>query len=413
MGKFNIGTKIKLLRIERGLTQKELTDDQYSVAYLSRVESNEIKPSDRFIDIILKRLSITKEILYSQNNGDEINLIYNNYVNGIDPNYIELAYLKLNLGYSYSEKTYLKIYSILIRHYLKLMDDKQLSLYYVLSKRFTKNQDIDRDVMSYYLITCGNYKFYLQNFEDAEGYYTSALKYTGVHNKRYPDILYNISLVKQRTSSYNISIFYSREAFQRYLSLNDKYNANKTLITIGMQCYYTGDYKKSEDFLTKAYDFMNEMNDLNMISKIEYNLGTLKQKVKDYDQAEKHYKIYIDLLDKLNMPDRKIWVYRNLAMMHLNKNDLERVDYYLEKAKELKGNLKYPFVQLELKAIEAKTYKLKGLIYEYEKLMERVVYNCKDNNYHELGRKYAKEIGKHFKDAKKYKKSANILLIFD
>ncbi len=54
-----LGNKIRNKRLEIGYSQQELMTDRYSAAYLSRVERDQMQPSDKFLAFIAERLGVT------------------------------------------------------------------------------------------------------------------------------------------------------------------------------------------------------------------------------------------------------------------------------------------------------------------------------------------------------------------
>ncbi|NQD67585.1 helix-turn-helix transcriptional regulator, partial [Bacillus haikouensis] len=55
----NIGSKIRFHRQKRNLTQEELSKGIISVSYLSKLENNQVTPSDDIIQLICKRLGVS------------------------------------------------------------------------------------------------------------------------------------------------------------------------------------------------------------------------------------------------------------------------------------------------------------------------------------------------------------------
>ena len=56
-----IGQRIKRLRLAAGLSQRELAEglDRVSYAFVSRLEANQRRPSDRTIRLLAQRLGVT------------------------------------------------------------------------------------------------------------------------------------------------------------------------------------------------------------------------------------------------------------------------------------------------------------------------------------------------------------------
>ena len=61
-----LGLRIKELRIDRGLQQKDLVEGEFSKAYISSVEAGRIQPSARALELIASRLGVSSAYLLGQ-----------------------------------------------------------------------------------------------------------------------------------------------------------------------------------------------------------------------------------------------------------------------------------------------------------------------------------------------------------
>src|ERR671932_1131485 len=62
-GEESIGARVRRLRLERGLSQRELAGPGVSYAYISRIESGERKPSLKAMRYLAGRLGVDPEYL--------------------------------------------------------------------------------------------------------------------------------------------------------------------------------------------------------------------------------------------------------------------------------------------------------------------------------------------------------------
>src|SRR5205823_13574481 len=58
-----IGERLKRLRLERGLSQRELSAPGVSYAYLSRIEAGQRQPSLKALRLLARRLGVSPELL--------------------------------------------------------------------------------------------------------------------------------------------------------------------------------------------------------------------------------------------------------------------------------------------------------------------------------------------------------------
>ena len=58
-----IGKRLRRLRLERGLSQREISGPGVSYAYVSRIEAGHRDPSDKAIKLLARKLGVSKEHL--------------------------------------------------------------------------------------------------------------------------------------------------------------------------------------------------------------------------------------------------------------------------------------------------------------------------------------------------------------
>jgi len=90
-----VGDYLRRGRIKKNLTQKEASDDTCSHSYLSKIESNKIKPNKDCVLKLFSKLDIDKNLVYLiENNGE---LLYESYLNfyNEDIEKYELLYSKV------------------------------------------------------------------------------------------------------------------------------------------------------------------------------------------------------------------------------------------------------------------------------------------------------------------------------
>jgi transcriptional regulator with XRE-family HTH domain len=59
----NVGARVRRLRLERGLSQRQLASRGVTYAYISRIESGQRSPSVHAIRLLARRLGVTPEYL--------------------------------------------------------------------------------------------------------------------------------------------------------------------------------------------------------------------------------------------------------------------------------------------------------------------------------------------------------------
>src|SRR5437870_6414310 len=63
----SVGARIRRLRLERGLSQRELSEPGVSYAYLSRIEAGQRAPSLKALRLVARKLGVSPEYLETGN----------------------------------------------------------------------------------------------------------------------------------------------------------------------------------------------------------------------------------------------------------------------------------------------------------------------------------------------------------
>jgi tetratricopeptide (TPR) repeat protein len=82
---FDLGRRVRAARLARGMTQSDLADSDISVAYLSRIESGQRRPTPKVLTGLAERLRVAVEQLLGQMTPDEVHEIV------LTLNYAELS----------------------------------------------------------------------------------------------------------------------------------------------------------------------------------------------------------------------------------------------------------------------------------------------------------------------------------
>lgn len=417
----DIGLLIKQLRIQSGLTQKELLEGRYSPTYLSRIENGDIQnPSDSFLMFIEGKFGVSSlELGLEDSQTKQEKKIKETFFdfkkNGRIPQR-DFLYLYTHQSQSYSQEVYLKLQSLLIRYYLKntqmnearILVERSHSLYEIQVEKSNTDSDL-----GYYLESCGKFYYEMQNFHEAEAYYLKAKEVTP-YGEDLSNLFFNLSITKERTSpKTNSSLYYSEQAYQIFSQLHLEYKQFLTKFIMGMQYEQAGHMRKSEELLNQVKTYMLEKDDFEIIAKVEYNLGYNKWKQKEYSNALEHYYNDLDYLDKLsgiNAKDSKFYAYRDLAKIFLDLNDFAKVSQYIEKGLEVIVFDNRPYSHNEILSVRAKLYYRKGETERYQRLMEKIIDNCIEKHLETLVKELSSELGEHYYTNDKYKKASRYLM---
>lgn len=177
------GDRIKNMRNYLGIRQTELVGDDYSIAYLSKVENGLLIPSGEFIHLISERLQVPKQFLtWKPTDGEEgIEAIVKLFKQEGKLKKENWHVLYLMSFESLSVNLLLSIFTILLKESLhngsieetmNLLERAHQSITVDFDRE--KIKSIDRGELVEYFIACGNGYFAKQDFYRSDYYYKKA-----------------------------------------------------------------------------------------------------------------------------------------------------------------------------------------------------------------------------------------------
>lgn len=409
-----VGELIKTIRLRKGLTQKEVVGDQFSVTYISMIERDQIEPSDKFMEFILDKLEMGQlnETLDEKYKEEKLDTIFEEFkehgeISGKDLSFVEIcSYLPQTV------KSSLIVYSLLIRYYLKKNQLDVAYDFYKKSNSVIPDQMIDKDLeplFAFYFIACGNCLYSKQDFFVADSYYSKAvgLNLSGVE---LATVYYNLSLTKQRILKDNSCISYSKNAAQIFEDFGEDFLQYRTYVTIGVQSNMLGNYEDALKYLNIALEYMEKHDKKNIIAQIYYNLGNTYQRLQKYEKAIDFYEKTQKLKREIGGTINDIYVFRNMSALYLELKDFHKAFSYINLANESLNKFNLPYLSYEVTGIEAKLYLLQGNQKQYEEKMKKLIQECKRHQYYKLVDRFASQLGEYYFDIGKYKKASELLL---
>ncbi|WP_000690099.1 helix-turn-helix transcriptional regulator [Bacillus mycoides] len=414
-----IGKKIRQIRIHREMTQGELIDGICSIPYLSRVENGTAKPSLSFLEKVSAKLDISVDYLTKQNKTDfeaTILAITINYKENNKLTESEISLLELHTREMHPLPILLKIFGILLHHYVCTDASKKANSIYQQSIHLISNQpnQLFAEDFSYYYIACGNYFYMKQDFIKTNEYYEQANQLlTSEENLQRAHLYYNLSLVKQRLiKDQSISRKYSKKAYELFNKLNNKVPMTDALITMAVQYHLDGKYEESLQCLQEAEGYVKEFQEPAMyFAMIYYNYGRVYQGLKQFDQAIQHFNHSLQINASLDHQKENIYSLRSLIEIYLHLKEWEQMNKVMLEAIKILEAYDTPSVSIEIHAYKAHLYKMQGDSYSYEKEMQRIIdFGIANRQYIQV-KKLATELGDHFYELRAYKLGAKYFKI--
>ncbi|SFX30670.1 Helix-turn-helix domain-containing protein [Thermoactinomyces sp. DSM 45891] len=414
-----VGDRIRQLRLHKGMTQGELVGGITSVAYLSRVENGNTKPSQNFISSVAPKLGVKVEDLMerrAEGVGQRVGEIYRQFQQ--EKNIIEedLSFLRLNATDLYPTCVHLKVYSILIYYYSKLkIDLEEAYRIYELSQRFISEQVESglEEEFFYYYRACGAMFFNKQNYMKASHYddLREELLVYVTNRKEIANFYLDRSVTKQEIlTDQTVSLFYAQKAYDLYLEVNDQAQIAGVLITMGIQYHMNQQLDKSVESLTRAKELVDPNNSY-FLGIIEFHLGRVHIAQRNNEVAIEYYLRSLQYYEQLDVEEKRIHVYKRLVEVYIELKEWEKVEYYLSAGLTAVDPDQSPSLYIDLSSIKAGTYRLRQDEARYEKEMQRIINLGIENQQFILVIKLAKQIASYYFEKKAYKKSANYFMM--
>jgi tetratricopeptide (TPR) repeat protein len=413
----HIGKKIRRFRLQKGLSQEELVQDIASTSYLSRIENSKVRPSKAFITAVCERLNISPDALYSQSSSEdyieEINEAVSDYKRTKQLSSKQRALLEFQSMEPHEPGVLVRIYGILLRFYIENGEIGEADkLYSRISTTIPpiKDKSFSKDLF-YFHISCGNYCYAKQAFYEADHHYAQAERFSPYDTPlEIAHLMYNISIVKQRTmSNQELALYYSRKACEIYSMLHDHYQVARTLITMGVQCHLSNQFNQSLEYLERSESIFIEMKDWHMLGMVEYNKGRVYQRQGLNMQAIPHFQKSLEYYDKAGeakgLRDR-LYSYRSLIEIYMNTKHVSAAEQTLQEAFQILKHTNHSYLLRELEALQARILLLKKLDAEYERELRKIIQSCVDEKHYELVKTLCAELGDYLFATGSYKKAS-------
>ncbi|MWC29576.1 helix-turn-helix domain-containing protein [Paenibacillus sp. MMS18-CY102] len=409
-----ISERIRQLRVHKKMTQGELVEGIASVAYLSRIENGQIRPSSQFLHLISSKLGVELEYLVTLDRNkyrDKINGIVQCYRKSGELPDEDVLFLNMHALELHDEQIHLQIYATLVSHYAELRDVKEACRLYGMSKTFIPDAygEGQGEHYFFYYLAAGNLFLYKQNFFQANHYYAKAEPYLPCVGSCEAALLFlHISLVKQRiVEDKRVCFHYAQKAHDGFKALDDHGQLARALITLGFQSHLLHRHDSAMGYLIEAQDIVNAIGDSQLLAMLEYAFGCVHQSMRNDDDAICHFEKAAVLNESISFAAGNVYVYKSLVEIYRELKAWSAADDYLDEALLIAEEHQLHYDYIELCAMKAGAYKLRADEAKYEKEMQRLVAMCIVDNQLSHVKPLASELGAHYYDKRAYKKAAD------
>ncbi|HBM81171.1 MAG: helix-turn-helix domain-containing protein [Clostridiales bacterium] len=338
----SLGEKIKLKRKEKNMTLKDLAGDKVTPGQISLVESGKSKPSIDLLEYIANKIDVSIDYILEteEHQADNLCKYYADiaYASIMNSSYKQ-ALDALNMGMAYAKDYDREYYIGLYNLYYGMIDYKQenyenaQSEFMSASEVFLKTCKY-KDLLETYM-QLGMTAFKLSYFNSSLNYYKQAEKVMNnnkiVDDELLMNIYFNISLCYSRLENYSPSIDYALLSMEKLKKTTDRFQYSQSLLMLSLSYNSANKFDEALKYAQKAVDVLKELNKLNLIAKMETNMGIILSNIGSIGESFKHlqnaYKIESDIDDKM-LP----YTMLRIADNYLKVNDFDKAIEIVKKA---------------------------------------------------------------------------------
>ncbi len=373
-----IGPKIKKIREQMGLSQKQLAGEDMTRSYISLIEKGRAVPSHRVLKIIARRLHTPVEFFVggsAQADNDIAQAVLDKakacYAAQNDSDCIRIAHKVLTLTEDISDQS--EAYLLILRSYNRLgeyrrtLDEGDLA-------SFTIIQTGDREHIVAYYLEMGRAAFHAELYHDARKYYEQAHTYSSrlkhLHHEYICALTYlGTTHLRLGNVDEGLGYYIKAEKEARMTGQAELYGE----ITMGLgKAYYMSNHEDhmllSQDWTRKSVEAYKQANSdsyvlaLHNLAVIQLHMGHKKEALGLLNECAVIY-------DQRKLPHKKASILEEISKVYLEENNPEQAESIIKEALQL----------LELQdegMLRAKLYRLLGIVF-HEK-------NNRDQSYYFL-----------------------------
>ncbi|WP_026692296.1 helix-turn-helix domain-containing protein [Peribacillus kribbensis] len=400
------GRNIKYHRIRKSLTQEELATGIISISYLSKIENEQITASPEIIESLYKRLGIeegiTNDSALSQELQEWYQTILDKKTEKADELFTELEY-KLQQPSSFDNITLFDLISI--RYYLTkgLVTEAENKV----KELSSVQKDFNKELLFYYYKFHGNLFYTKHMYSEAYEIYKSAesLLDSSFSSYERADIFYSLGLSAGHLYKPYLAILYTNQALEIFQKLYLRERSAECHLLLGISFKKVKEYDEAETHYKWAGKLAEEEQSKVINGIIQHNLGQLSYVKKQFSQALKHFRNSLQLKEETNVSGKLMTLIAIMNMCYeFERGDL--LEEYLYEAEKYTDKLPANNIQI--------IHEYKVFHYLVKEDFDSFVFYCgkvaipyfKKNGLFLLEAQYAEILASYYKKNRKYKQSS-------
>ncbi|WP_137791905.1 tetratricopeptide repeat protein [Bacillus sp. E(2018)] len=335
-----IGTRIKELRQEKGMTQQNLADGIATRGYISQIEKGKVHPSYEILTKIAEKLECTVEnlLIKPQNNTLMVTEIKR-----------ELKKIEQKIEEGKIEKVIKRdqaLYNIDLNH---LSNEEKGTLNWIKGKILYEKQNMNEAIHSFQtsitflqstneysrlvrsLDSLGELLIEINNEKEAfevlnEGYELLTLHY--VNDIIRSSLLINLGILHGKMGEYYSAIRILEQVRTTNISMNRHYKNSKILISLGICYRRIGKNDLSEDCYKEALNFLDLYNEESYRGTAYFNLGILNTHRNNPEKAIEYYLLALNCYIQQNDTPKAIQAKLSLSKAYMIQKEWDIAQKY-------------------------------------------------------------------------------------
>ncbi|WP_198507903.1 helix-turn-helix domain-containing protein [Bacillus sp. FJAT-45037] len=313
----DIGQIIKLLRINKGLTQSELAEDICSITHLSKIENGSKEANEESLNLLLERLGSSYDQVFidygrSRKQLEELEkeLIYGNFKNADEI----VTSIESNEEYFIYVGTGALYYLSLVKYYLLVDKVSKTDSYFTILNKLKKSLSSEelkklQFVRGLRLLKEKDYKAAIVKFEEC---FDELPQNKG-------EIYYYYALCRGQLNQFGEAIEFAYKALDIFRILYNYERINHCNLLLGIILTQLKAYTKAEEYFNQTIYHSKLMNDKRSEMIAMHNLGRVLKKNKQNQEAAEIFQKCMDYYSKCGQENEFLHSLAELAELQYSQ----------------------------------------------------------------------------------------------
>ncbi|MBD8841050.1 MULTISPECIES: helix-turn-helix domain-containing protein [Paenibacillus] len=360
-----LGPKIRQIREQLGLSQKQLAGEDMTRSYISLIEKGRAVPSQRMLKIIARRLNTPMEFFLGGSAATDTDIgeaVLDKakacYAEQNDSACIRIAHKVLTLTEDTSDQS--EAYLLILRSHNRLGDYRQ-ALDEGETAAFTVIRTGDRERIVEYYLEMGRAAFHAELFHAARKHYEQAYTYSSRLKHLQEEHIQSLTFLGTthlRLGNVNEGLNYYLKAEKEAQMAGQPELYGEITLGLGKAYYMSeqdGHMRLSYDWTKRSVQAYKQASSesyvlaLHNLAVIQLHMGQKKEALPLLDECARIY-------DKRNLPHKKASILEEISKVYLEQREPEQAEAIIKEALQLLD-------KQDEGMLRAKLYRLLGIVF--------------------------------------------------